>query len=265
MGSEGGELPTTRPGHPAAHHRLHEHDARADAVDDGRAEALGEPTAHLRHAGAAQHDRVDALVGEELGGHVTDELLSAVLQTEDRNLAGRHLEAGAAEAVEVHEVPGAPDGALEGRDDGEAAPHEEGHVEAGLGDADDRAALGHLAGGVHARVAEAGQDEAVRAHLHATGDLTQHAGRYDGIMGVLLVIAVVARLAPRAMAGTWDEALLDLTDPEGSPCARPSRPSGWTRSGLATSPAAPRTSSATSRPTSSRDRPSRPRTCRWAP
>src|SRR3981189_312980 len=89
-----------------------------------------------------------------------------------RNPAGVDASAEPASAVAAGEVLCPAAGAVEGGDDAEAAAEVARGAQGGFGEADNGAA-GEFPGGVQARVAEAGDDVAVRSGLFAGRDFGQ--------------------------------------------------------------------------------------------
>ena len=148
-------------------------------------------------------------------------------------------------------------------------------------------------GGKRPRFVSAATEGAPVLLLGSHLDTVPHAGRYDGILGVMIAVAVVARLDARgeklpfgievlgfgdeegmrfgrtllgscAVAGTWDDAWWGLTDASGKTLREAFIDFGLDPENCQTPLSIPRRSSATSRHTSSRDRCCSTPTSPWA-
>jgi hypothetical protein len=129
------------------------------------------------HAGAAEHDDVGAVARHQGPGRRDQ----AVADRLPRRLVGpgRHRPAAGIAFAEAHlaDHPAlAPHAALREGDDAEALAEGERPEEAPLGDPHHGPAAGDLAGGMQARVAEAGDDEGVRRILRDAPGQRHHHG-----------------------------------------------------------------------------------------
>ncbi len=117
----------------------------------------------IRHAGAAEHDRLRPVLVERAGDFGLDaatRVRAFVLQRQHRNLGGAHARAAGDQSVFGEIALDRRDGARQGRDDAELFGHQPGHVKRRLANADHRRG-GRATRGLQPSVVETGDDESV--------------------------------------------------------------------------------------------------------